>query len=194
MKTDSTFVQDYLAAVERESTALPPAVRQELIADLGEHIQVALAERPGSIREILHEMGEPRTIVATALQELGHSPDTRVDEPRRPRSPAWLSILFLLLSGGVLPIISGVVLLSFLSVVLQIIAVVMVCRSRHWKVNQKWIGLALTVIVPGATHIIWNLGIPADIPARDAWRWALIALTFASTVFGCGWLWRAKRL
>ncbi|WP_433340876.1 HAAS signaling domain-containing protein [Streptomyces sp. CA-253872] len=71
MKTDDTLVRDYLAAVARESALLPASARQELIADLGEHIEVALAQRPGSVREILAEVGDPRTIAATAMQELG---------------------------------------------------------------------------------------------------------------------------
>ncbi|WP_432090516.1 HAAS signaling domain-containing protein [Streptomyces sp. NRRL F-5630] len=71
MKTDDTLVRDYLAAVARESALLPPDARQELMADLGEHIEVALAQRPGGVREILAEMGDPRAIAATAMQELG---------------------------------------------------------------------------------------------------------------------------
>ncbi|EDY44408.1 HAAS signaling domain-containing protein [Streptomyces sp. SPB074] len=71
-KTDDTLVRDYLAAVAREGALLPPDVRQELMADLGEHIEVALAQRPGSVREILAEVGDPRAIAATAMQELGH--------------------------------------------------------------------------------------------------------------------------
>ncbi|MFD3850818.1 hypothetical protein ACFWVB_33785 [Streptomyces microflavus] len=51
--------------MERESTALPPAARQELLADLSEHIEVARAERPGDVRAILHEVGDPRTIAHT---------------------------------------------------------------------------------------------------------------------------------
>ncbi|MFE1892793.1 HAAS signaling domain-containing protein, partial [Streptomyces microflavus] len=58
-------VREYLATVERESTALPPAARQELLADLSEHIEVARAERPGDVRAILHEVGDPRTIAHT---------------------------------------------------------------------------------------------------------------------------------
>ncbi|MXG30489.1 HAAS signaling domain-containing protein, partial [Streptomyces sp. YIM 132580] len=61
MKTDdNTLVREYLATVERESTALPAAARQELLADLSEHIEVARTERPGDVRAILHEVGDPR--------------------------------------------------------------------------------------------------------------------------------------
>ncbi|MFD5113372.1 hypothetical protein ACFWNG_13785 [Streptomyces sp. NPDC058391] len=193
MKTDDTLVEDYLAAVERESAALPPAARQELMADLGEHIQVSLAERPGGIREILHEVGDARTIAATALQELGHTPDTRVHKPRR-RSPAWLPILLLLVSD-VLPYAGDIVLWDWISVIIKITAIVMVCRSRHWRAAQKWIGLTLAVLLPVALHVAWYFlfVVPDDSAATEAWRWTAVALVFVLTVVGSGWLWRTKR-
>ncbi|MFD8057853.1 hypothetical protein ACFXA0_27320 [Streptomyces cyaneofuscatus] len=57
--TDESLVREYFASVERETTALPPAARQDLLADLGEHIEVARAERPGDVRAIPHEGATP---------------------------------------------------------------------------------------------------------------------------------------
>jgi hypothetical protein len=73
LKTDDTLVRDYLAAVARETALLPAPARQELLADLGEHIEVALAQRPDDVREILAEIGDPRAIAATAMQEWGEA-------------------------------------------------------------------------------------------------------------------------
>ncbi|MEU4011375.1 DUF1700 domain-containing protein [Streptomyces pseudogriseolus] len=64
----SQAVQSFLSAVEREASALPAEGRQELLADLAEHIEVALFERPGQEQAILAELGDPRTIAATALE------------------------------------------------------------------------------------------------------------------------------
>lgn len=75
MKTPADPVRDYLSAVEREASALPPDRRQELVADLAEHVEVTRAERPGAtLGEILAELGDPRTIAATALAEAGSRP------------------------------------------------------------------------------------------------------------------------
>ncbi|WP_425329705.1 HAAS signaling domain-containing protein [Streptomyces cacaoi] len=45
-------MEQYLAAVEREASALPPERRQELLADLAEHVDVGAGRtprgRPGS--------------------------------------------------------------------------------------------------------------------------------------------------
>ncbi|MEV7423240.1 hypothetical protein [Streptomyces sp. NPDC091212] len=194
MKTKDTLVQDYLAAVERESAALPPGARQELVADLAEHIEVALTERPGAVREILQEVGDPRTIAGTALQELGHTPGTPVRKPGRRRSPAWLPIALLLISA-VLPYTGGIALWAWLAVIAKIAAVVMVCRSRHWTAARKWTGLTLTVFVPVAAHVTWYalVVVPDNSSAIETWRWTAVALVLVLTLVGAGWLWRTKR-
>ncbi len=72
MKSFADPVRNYLSAVERESSALPADRRQELLADLAEHIEVTRTERPeGTVGGILAELGDPRTIAATALAEAG---------------------------------------------------------------------------------------------------------------------------
>ncbi|CAB65588.1 MULTISPECIES: HAAS signaling domain-containing protein [Streptomyces] len=58
--TPADPVRDYLAAVEREASALPADRRQELLADLAEHIDVTRAERPDvATGEILAGLGTP---------------------------------------------------------------------------------------------------------------------------------------
>ncbi|MCZ0975297.1 hypothetical protein O1L55_36605, partial [Streptomyces albulus] len=72
MKADThPEIRRYLAAVDRAASALPGGRRRELVADLGEHIDVALAERPGQLAQILTELGDPEEIAATALREEG---------------------------------------------------------------------------------------------------------------------------
>lgn len=192
-KTDETLTREYLAAVERETSTLPAAVRQELVADLAEHIAVALAERPGSVHEILREMGDPRAIAATAFQELGAAPATPPRSPGRRRSPAWLPPV-LLVAGDVLPYLGGIAL-TWISFAAMVAAVVIVCRARYWTVAQKWTGLTLTVIVPAVVHVAWYF---SPVPHHDSAveplvRWTLVALVFLVTLVGAGSLWRNRR-
>ncbi|HEY9331778.1 MAG TPA: hypothetical protein VIS09_26640 [Streptomyces sp.] len=194
-KTDETLTREYLAAVERETSTLPAAARQELVADLAEHIAVALTERPGGVHEILREMGDPRAIAATAFQELGSAPATPSPGPGpgRRRSPAWLP-LALLVAGDVLPYLGGVAL-AWIGIAARIAAVVIVCRARYWTVSQKWTGLTLAVIVPVVAHLVWYF---SPVPhhgsaAEPVARWTLVAVVFLLTLAGAGSLWRNRR-
>ncbi|MFD7068969.1 hypothetical protein ACFV97_17295 [Streptomyces sp. NPDC059913] len=194
MKTNDTLVQEYLAAVERESTALPQAARQELIADLSEHIEVARAERPGEVRTILREVGDPRMIASTALHELGHPGEPQPPTSRRRRSPAWLPLVLLTISA-VLPYAGDLVLLNWIGLVMKVTAVVMVCRSRHWTAARKWIGLTLTTLLPAIISTTWYLAFvaPGNASVIDTWRWPLVAVSLVLTLGGAGWLWRTRR-
>ncbi|MFI8209307.1 HAAS signaling domain-containing protein [Streptomyces werraensis] len=84
----SQAVQSFLTAVEREASALPAERRQELLADLAEHIEVALFERPGQEQAILAELGDPRTIASTAL-DFG----TTVPQPPHTKRPGTVTAL-----------------------------------------------------------------------------------------------------
>ncbi|WP_328866521.1 HAAS signaling domain-containing protein [Streptomyces sp. NBC_00304] len=194
MKTDETSVRDYLAAVERETSMLPPAARQELIADLGEHIEVALAERPGSTREILDEMGDPRAIAATAFQELGDGAGAKARKPGRRRSPVWLPLVLLLVST-VLPYLARSTVLNWIAIAGLVSGVVIIFRARYWTVAEKWTGVALAFIVPLVIKVGWYVFVLADdgSSADSALRWSVVALTFIVTLAGTGYLWRTRR-
>jgi hypothetical protein len=84
----SQAAQSFLTAVEREASALPAERRQELLADLVEHIEVALFERPGQEHAILAELGDPRTIAATALESSPTAP-----QPPHTKRPGTVTAL-----------------------------------------------------------------------------------------------------
>ncbi|MEW2290575.1 hypothetical protein [Streptomyces sp. NPDC047841] len=95
----SPSVQAFLAAVERETSALPADRRQELLADLAEHIEVALSERPGQEQAILAELGDPRTIAATALESGPTAPQR--PQAKRPGTVTALRVLLYILTAVV---------------------------------------------------------------------------------------------
>jgi hypothetical protein len=92
-----------------------------------------------------------------------------------------------------MPVFGNAAPLAFLTTVMEITALVIVCRSRHWTVKQKWAGIALTAVVSHVTAWTWNFGTPDDFAGRHAWRLALALLVFASSTAGCALLWRARR-
>ncbi|MDJ0385963.1 hypothetical protein [Streptomyces sp. G-G2] len=197
MKTSADPVRDYLSAVEREGSALPADRRQELLADLAEHIEVTRAERPdAAIGQILAELGDPRTIAATALAEAGteaagaSARSTAGAPARRGKVHPLVPLLMLTLSLAfimIFPDLPG----PLFGVLFRITGAVLLCTSVHWTTVQKTTGVLLTAILPSAVIATWNLsnGSPAgDTPALLA-----NLVTLALLVGTAAWLWRVRR-
>ncbi|MEV0783252.1 hypothetical protein AB0I52_09755 [Streptomyces sp. NPDC050423] len=195
MKTSADPVRDYLSAVEREGSALPADRRQELVADLTEHIEVTRTERPGTaIAEILAELGDPRTIAATALAEAG---DGTAGAParsgagapaRRGKVHPLVPLLMLTLSLPfmmVFPDLPG----PLFGVLFRVTGAVLLCTSVHWVAVQKTTGVLLTAVLPSAVFATWNLTDgPSGTPAVVG-NLVTLALLAGTSV----WLWRVRR-
>ncbi|MDI5973888.1 hypothetical protein POF50_031875 [Streptomyces sp. SL13] len=203
MKTADTAtaarVQDYLKAVERETSALPAPYRQELVADLAEHIEVALAERPDDVDGILRELGDPRAIAATALAEDGTAvAPAGVAAPPRRRGVKPLTPVILLLICWVFGAVAGLFVpsapsqshLAFMALLVRIAAVITLCRCAAWTRAQKWTGVLVTAILPAVVSVLW---INAGSGHGRTWLWVLanIALTLLP-LGGTVWLWRNR--
>ncbi|MFF8919097.1 HAAS signaling domain-containing protein [Streptomyces sp. NPDC015032] len=197
MKTPADPVRDYLAAVEREASALPADRRQELLADLAEHIEVTRAEHPDAATgEILAELGDPRTIAATALAEAGNGATgapargSAGAPARRGKVHPLVPLLMLTLSLPfmmVFPDHPG----PLFGVLFRITGAVLLCTSVHWIAVQKTTGVMLTAVLPTAVIVTWNLssGGPAGgTPALLA-NLAMLALLAGTAA----WLWRVRR-
>ncbi|WP_371749749.1 DUF1700 domain-containing protein [Streptomyces sp. NBC_01283] len=197
MKTSADPIRDYLSAVGREASALPADRRQELLADLTEHIEVTRTERPdATVGEILAELGDPRTIAATALAEAGTgaagvSARSGAAAPaRRGKVHPLVPLLMLTLSLPfvmVFPDLPGPVF----AILFRITGAVLLCTSVHWTTVQKTTGVLVTAVLPTAVIAAWNLssgGPSGDTPALLA-NLAMFALLAGTAV----WLWRARR-
>ncbi|MYQ46561.1 DUF1700 domain-containing protein [Streptomyces sp. SID4985] len=198
MKTSADAVRDYLSAVERETSALPAERRQELLADLAEHIEVTRAERPGTaLGEILAGLGDPRTIAATALAEAGVGPTVFLgngveDAPvRRGKVHPLVPLLMLTLSLPFMMVFPDLPGPAF-GVLFRIVGAVLLCTSGHWTTVQKTTGVLLTTILPSAVFATANLsgtGPATGTPALLA-NLAVFVLLAGTTA----WLWRARRV
>ncbi|WP_327308896.1 hypothetical protein OG730_39920 [Streptomyces sp. NBC_01298] len=201
MKTSADPVRDYLSAVERESSALPSERRRELLADLAEHIEVTRAERPGvTIGEVLAELGDPRTIAATALAEAGSEgagvpaaggTDTAGALVRRGKVHPLVPLLMLTLPflfAALFPSVPGS---NFCSTLFRVVGAVLLCTSVRWTRVQKTTGVLLTAVVPTVATGVWKWALAApvgDTPAHLA-NAATLALLAGTTA----WLWRVRR-
>ncbi|MFE9661877.1 HAAS signaling domain-containing protein [Streptomyces sp. NPDC005955] len=198
MKTTADPVRDYLSVVEREASALSVERRQELLADLVEHVEVTLAERPdASISEILTDLGDPRTIAATALAEAGHgsagapgAPGAGDAPARRGKVHPLVPLLMLTLSLPfilVFPDQPGPVF----GVLFRITGAVLLCTSVHWTAVQKTSGVLLVAVLPSVVFGVANLsggGPEVGTPALLANLGVFVLMAGAAT-----WLWRTRR-
>lgn len=192
MKTTTDRVRDYLTAVEREASALPADRRQELLADLAEHIEVTRAERPGApVGEILAELGDPRAIAATALAEAGAAQGAAAAPAKRGKVHPLVPLLLLTLPYLVVTFFPDAAALQVVNGLCRITGAVLLCTSAHWAPVQKIVGILLAAILPMSAVIIWDettVAPAGDLPALVA---NLIALAVITAT--CGWLWRTRR-
>ncbi|MER5604280.1 hypothetical protein [Streptomyces sp. NPDC002265] len=183
--TEQQMRAAFLAAVERETTTLPADRRAELLADLAEHIDTALAERSSSIEQVVAELGDPRVIAASALREDGGAVPAPARRPRNPLTP----LLVLALSVPVAALNQVLFDNGLISGVVRIIGVVLLCRSVFWTGAQKTAGSMVTFALPaviGLTALHSNSldGVPS---------WLLDVLLMGLPLGGCVWLWSARR-
>jgi uncharacterized membrane protein len=84
-------VDDYLARLERAMSDLPSSRRKELLDEIREHIEAALAElEPGAseadVRNALERLGEPEDIAKEARERLGIRPVASGERTQPPSS------------------------------------------------------------------------------------------------------------
>ncbi|WP_031095224.1 HAAS signaling domain-containing protein [Streptomyces sp. NRRL S-15] len=197
MKNLADPVRSYLSTVEREASALSADRRQELLADLAEHIEVTRAERPdATIGEVLAELGDPRTIAATALDEArngaaGASARGRADAPvRRGKVHPLVPLLMLTLSMPFMMVFTAAPG-QLVGVLFRVTGAVLLCTSVHWTTARKTTGVLLAAVLPSVVIGTWNLstgGPEAGAPALLA-NLAVLALLTGTAA----WLWRVRR-
>ncbi|MER7582616.1 hypothetical protein [Kitasatospora sp. NPDC097691] len=131
--TEHPLVRAHLDAVERFIAPLPAERRRELLADLREHVEVALAESDaadeGAIRHVLEQLGSPRRIADAALAEDGRA----LPEPETSRRTTTTLVLAVL----AMPLLLVPVLGPGLALVSAVVAAVRVAKSPQWTGREK---------------------------------------------------------
>ncbi|MFK0215274.1 MULTISPECIES: HAAS signaling domain-containing protein [unclassified Streptomyces] len=147
--TAHPLVTDYLDTIEREASFLTPGRREELLADLREHLAVAVGdeEDPQAVRTALERLGSPSAIVAAARAEEPESPvasgsatTATATVPNRTRDT--LTAVLIGVTG-----IAGVAG-SAPSVLALIVSLFLLWTSDSWDRGTKALASALTVAPP----------------------------------------------
>lgn len=113
-----TLVRDYLTRLERAAAELPLERRSELVGDVREHIETALArsdaQDEASIRNVLERLGPAEEIVAAELVGTAVPPARDATAAASPWGPTEIIAILLLTAGAiVLPFVGPLAGLVF---------------------------------------------------------------------------------
>jgi uncharacterized membrane protein len=135
-------VGEYLRRLQRSMGDLPAERRDEILAEIEEHISEDLAERPAAtdadVRNVLERVGDPGDIAAEARERFGIKPARR-----RWTDPA---AVILLLIGG-------------FTIIGWFVGVVLLWISDAWSTRDKIIG---TLVVPGGLAGALGVGLTSS--------------------------------
>ena len=135
------LVKNYVRRLKAAAFELPRARRKELVEEIREHLEVALADAApddeAAVQDALERLGPPEEIIRAA------------DEPAPPPPRSgWLetaALVVLILPGvgwfGGMPLIA---------------------LSRVWSAREKIVGVALAVVPALFFFLAWSLSAPGD--------------------------------
>jgi uncharacterized membrane protein len=135
-------VGEYLRRLQRFMGDLPPERRDEILAEIEDHISEDLAERPAAtdadVRNVLERVGDPGDIAAEARERFGIKPARR----------SWTdpAAVILLLIGG-------------FTIIGWFVGVVLLWISDAWNTRDKIIG---TLVVPGGLAGALGVGLASS--------------------------------
>ncbi|MFI5979730.1 HAAS signaling domain-containing protein [Streptomyces sp. NPDC051555] len=172
------LVRAFLSAVDERTRTLPDERRRELLADLGEHIEVTLAgSHPAdetTVRGVLDRLGSPRTIADAALAEEGAGP-LRPEAEGTARTAVTLTLLALFFPLAFVPL-AGLVLTP----VFLVVGLVRLWMSTQWARREQWLATVLllspvlTVTVFAGVLMVATSGLgPTALMAALALSWIL---------------------
>lgn len=128
----------YLRELEQELRDLPVARRRDLVDEIRDHIESALAEvgrtDDAAIRNVLERLGDPADIAAEARERFGV-------RPVKPSAHEVLALILLPIGG-------------FIWLVGWVVGAVLLLTSGVWTRREKVIGL---LVVPGGLlPAVWS--------------------------------------
>ncbi len=138
------LVRGYLERLRAAAAGLPPDRREELMAEVREHIGVALSAEAGeltevSVRNVLDRLGPPGEIVRAEREDPATPSTPQVGAPAPPAVPPWgaleVAALVTLAAGGIVLPVLGVLL-----------GLLMAWLSDRWSTQQKLVASAIVLL------------------------------------------------
>lgn len=157
-------IRDYLAALDAAAASLDLERRAELVAEIREHIDLALTEagrRDGStVREVLDRLGSPDEIVAaeTTVENIV------LDEVRPASRPVWRERRPLSVETKALLLLTvGAVVLPFIGPALGLWVA---AASTRWTLTQKRTAVLIFLVLSAMPFVLFA---PAVLAGEFMW-------------------------
>ena len=166
MEADA-LVRDYLARLETAAAALRPDRRAELVGEVREHVQVALAEAgradEATVRNVLDRLGSPDEIVAAEAGQSSASGGAALVSPTPPATrERWgrveigaVALLCLAWPAFFVPIVG-----PWLWLGLGAVGLILVWVSGVWSTRRK---LTSSICVVALYLLLFVLTYPASV-------------------------------
>ena len=138
------LVRGYLERLRAAAAGLPPDRREELLAEVHEHIGAALKAEPGeptevSVRNVLDRLGPPEEIVRAEREDPTPPVTPQVGAPAGPAVTPWggleVAALVTLAIGGI--VLPGIGLL---------LGLLLAWLSDRWSTQQKLIATTIALL------------------------------------------------
>jgi hypothetical protein len=175
-RTGNRIADQYLTRLELALGDLPRDRRQEIVEEIGDHVQSALdelGEAPDAqVRSLLERVGDPSELASDAREPLGIPPP-------RPTALEPIAILLLLFGG-------------FLFVIGWLAGAILLWISPCWRTKDKVIG---TLLFPGGLYsaLLFFGPFLGDFFGADALGMTfqlLFGLSLTGPIFSAVWLGR----
>ncbi|WP_040160716.1 HAAS signaling domain-containing protein [Mobilicoccus massiliensis] len=152
----------YLDRLQTAARVLPVDAAADLLADIGEHLDVALAdvdpESPGAearVRDVLDRLGEPADLVADAMPESagvvpGGATGADLGRGRETSLGAAIAAVALLLAAGLVAVMWPAALVAW------VVGLVLFVRSSLWRTIEKALGGAVLASAFPLGLLLWN--------------------------------------
>ncbi|MBT2449632.1 hypothetical protein J7F03_21615 [Streptomyces sp. ISL-43] len=176
--TEHPLVTAYLAAFTEEADVLPASRRDELIADLREHLDLAVKDTTDekTVRAALEQLGSPDVIVAAALAEedagAPHGAAPRATDRPQTRSRTVITAVLIGVTG--LAGLSG----SLVGGIALLCGLILLWTSAQWQRGTKLLVTALALATPG----VLALGAATGVLSKGTTPMQLLVLMTAGIV------------
>jgi uncharacterized membrane protein len=138
------LVRGYLERLRAAASGLPPDRREELLAEVREHIGAAMTAGPGeptevSVRNVLERLGPPEEIVRAERDDPAPPPTHHVAATAETATSPWgaleVAALVTLAAGGIVLPVLGL-----------LIGLLLAWLSDRWTTQQKLVASAIALL------------------------------------------------